>query len=189
MYEFFIRTAVAFAAAGVGWTLHWFYIRQLIDRTNRRREEYRREHQRNLDNVEAHLQMRRRQMVEEFEQATEQLRHRLYGLAQLDDMEAIRKELGPPEEEVRELLDVNSATEDELRSVRGIGAVIARQIVNGRPWQQLEDLVSVDGISLRMLASFRHRLHVLAPADPTRNNRRYRGVRVRRPRRSDNVDQ
>ena len=45
------------------------------------------------------------------------------------------------------LVDVNTATESELRSVRGIGKVLAQRILAERPFAALEDLARVSGLN------------------------------------------
>jgi DNA uptake protein ComE-like DNA-binding protein len=40
------------------------------------------------------------------------------------------------------LTDINSATADRLQSLSGIGAVIARKIVEGRPYRNTDELVT-----------------------------------------------
>jgi competence protein ComEA len=40
------------------------------------------------------------------------------------------------------LVDINSASRDELMKVPGIGEAIANKIIAGRPWKQKSDLLS-----------------------------------------------
>ena len=40
------------------------------------------------------------------------------------------------------VVDINSASDDQLRTLIGIGEVYAKRIVDGRPYQSTEDLVT-----------------------------------------------
>lgn len=44
------------------------------------------------------------------------------------------------------LLDLNTATEKELQSIKGIGPVLASRIIAGRPYKSVDDLLKVKGI-------------------------------------------
>jgi len=44
------------------------------------------------------------------------------------------------------LIDLNSATPEELETLPGIGPTLAQRIVDGRPYNTLEDLLRVNGI-------------------------------------------
>ncbi len=52
-------------------------------------------------------------------------------------------------------IDINSATEDELRSLPGIGPATARRLVEGRPYGSVDDLLRVDGIGRSKLSQIR----------------------------------
>jgi competence ComEA-like helix-hairpin-helix protein len=43
-------------------------------------------------------------------------------------------------------LDINTATEKELRLIPGIGPVMARRIIDARPFRTADDLKKVNGI-------------------------------------------
>jgi len=62
------------------------------------------------------------------------------------------------------LVDVNTATESELRSVRGIGKVLAQRILAERPFAALEDLARVSGLNAVKVAELRNQLTVSAGA-------------------------
>jgi len=54
------------------------------------------------------------------------------------------------------LLDlINTATERELRSIRGIGPVLAKRIIAGRPYKTVDDLLKVKGIGPKRLEKIR----------------------------------
>ena len=52
-------------------------------------------------------------------------------------------------------LDLNTATEKELRSIHGIGSVLAARIIAGRPYKSVDDLLKVKGIGARRLEKVR----------------------------------
>lgn len=58
------------------------------------------------------------------------------------------------------LIDINSATIDELQTLNGIGPVLARNIIEYRqkngPFKSVDDLLSVDGIGTVKLESIRN---------------------------------
>jgi len=53
------------------------------------------------------------------------------------------------------LLDLNSATEKELQSIKGIDPVLAERIIAGRPYKSVDDLLKVKGIGQKKLEKFR----------------------------------
>ena len=53
------------------------------------------------------------------------------------------------------LLNLNTATLAELESLPGIGPVLARRIVEARPFQSVDDLARVKGIGPRRLEEVR----------------------------------
>ncbi|MDA0346032.1 MAG: helix-hairpin-helix domain-containing protein [Verrucomicrobia bacterium] len=54
-----------------------------------------------------------------------------------------------PEEELvldeEDLVDINSATKDELLSLPLVNDFLANNIINGRPWSSVEDLIQLQG--------------------------------------------
>jgi competence protein ComEA len=58
------------------------------------------------------------------------------------------------------LIDINAATQAELESLPGVGPVIARRIIEGRPYRSVADLIRVKGIGEKRLATIRS--HVAA---------------------------
>ncbi len=55
-------------------------------------------------------------------------------------------------------VDVNRASEAELATLRGVGPVLARRIVEGRPYRDLVELDEVRGIGPKKLAAIAPRL-------------------------------
>lgn len=52
-------------------------------------------------------------------------------------------------------LDVNAASSSELLAISGIGPVLARRIIEGRPYQTADDLAKVKGIGPKKYAQIR----------------------------------
>ncbi len=69
------------------------------------------------------------------------------------DMNSVMDEFGPSAGAL--IVNINTATEVELRSIPGIGATRAAQIVVGRPYETVDDLIRVSGIGERSLESIR----------------------------------
>lgn len=53
------------------------------------------------------------------------------------------------------LLDLNTATNTELMSIKGIGPVLAGRIITGRPYKTVNDLLKVNGIGKKRLENMR----------------------------------
>ena len=53
------------------------------------------------------------------------------------------------------LLDLNTATEKELQTIKGIGSVLATRIIAGRPYKTVDDLIKVKGIGPKKLEKIR----------------------------------
>ncbi len=53
------------------------------------------------------------------------------------------------------LVNLNTAAEKELQSIKGIGPVLAQRIIAGRPYRTVDDLLKVKGISSKNLEYFR----------------------------------
>lgn len=53
------------------------------------------------------------------------------------------------------LLDLNSASKEELMSINGIGPVLSARIISGRPYKTLDDLLKVEGIGPKRLEKIR----------------------------------
>ena len=71
---------------------------------------------------------------------------------------------GPDAKQEVALVDVNSASVEELMSVPGIGQVVAQRIVEFRekngPYKSVDDLLKVQGIGEKSLAKLRDRIVV-----------------------------
>ena len=53
------------------------------------------------------------------------------------------------------LVNLNTASEKELQSIKGIGTVFAKRIIAGRPYRTVDDLLKVKGISPKKLENIR----------------------------------
>ena len=53
-----------------------------------------------------------------------------------------------------EPLNINTATAEELESLSGVGASLAQQIIDGRPWEDINDLTIIQDISQEMVDSW-----------------------------------
>ncbi|MDD5638313.1 MAG: helix-hairpin-helix domain-containing protein, partial [Candidatus Pacebacteria bacterium] len=49
------------------------------------------------------------------------------------------------------LIDINSASSEELQKIIGIGPVLSQRIIEGRPYNSLDDLIKVKGIGEKTL--------------------------------------
>jgi competence protein ComEA len=52
-------------------------------------------------------------------------------------------------------VNINTATQAELEALPGIGPVIARRIIEGRPYRSVEDLGRVKGVGKERLEEIR----------------------------------
>ena len=53
------------------------------------------------------------------------------------------------------LLDLNTASQEELISINGIGPILAERIIAGRPYRTVDDLLKVKGIGPKKLERIR----------------------------------
>jgi competence protein ComEA len=58
------------------------------------------------------------------------------------------------------LININSASEKELDSLSGIGPVTAQKIINGRPFQAVEDLLSKKIVSSKVFEQIKNKITV-----------------------------
>ena len=70
---------------------------------------------------------------------------------ELKELQSQAKKAQPPQN----LLDLNTSTEKEFQSIKGIGPVLAERIVAGRPYKTVDDLLRVKGIGPNRLANIR----------------------------------
>lgn len=64
------------------------------------------------------------------------------------------------------MINVNTATETELKTLPGIGPALASRIIQARPIESVDALVDISGISDKTLASFRALIIVAEPPPP-----------------------
>ena len=60
-------------------------------------------------------------------------------------------------------VDLNTATARELQSVSGIGPVLATEIIAGRPYKKVDDLLRISGVGSKLLEKIRPALVVNSP--------------------------
>lgn len=48
-------------------------------------------------------------------------------------------------------MDLNQASIEELKQLRGVGDVMAKRIIAGRPYVKIEDLLKTNGIGAKTL--------------------------------------
>jgi DNA uptake protein ComE-like DNA-binding protein len=86
-----------------------------------------------------------------------------------DELSALRDALDPALRDDRHLfhdaanaslLDLNSATIDELAGLPGINEELASRIMEKRPFERIDDLKAVDGIGERKIARIRKLIRV-----------------------------
>src|SRR5688500_8299160 len=75
----------------------------------------------------------------------------------------MRTELVPGEGDL--IVNVNSATQAELETIPGIGPFLARQIINGRLYERVEDLERVPGIGHYTLNKIRPYVKVVGETE------------------------
>jgi competence protein ComEA len=57
-------------------------------------------------------------------------------------------------------INVNTASQAELEALPGIGPVIARRIIEGRPYRSVDDLEGVKGIGKKRMEEIRRLVKV-----------------------------
>ncbi|MCP9447744.1 MAG: helix-hairpin-helix domain-containing protein [Nitrospira sp.] len=64
---------------------------------------------------------------------------------------------------IANLIDINSATLADLRSLPGVGTVTAKKIVAGRPYASIDDLKARNIVSVKTYDKIRELVSVAAP--------------------------
>ena len=59
-----------------------------------------------------------------------------------------------------DIININTAPEEELKLLQGIGKVKANRIIENRPYQSIDELVGVEGISNALLFTFRNKITI-----------------------------
>ena len=75
------------------------------------------------------------------------------GLWLFRDARTLVQDFGPAEGSMR--VNINSATQEELESVPGIGPTRAAQIIAGRPWGSVDELEKLNGVGPRQVEELR----------------------------------
>lgn len=57
-------------------------------------------------------------------------------------------------------VNINTASEEELATVKGIGAKTAQAIIAGRPYKNLDELMKVKGIGAKKLEKIQKDLEI-----------------------------
>lgn len=64
----------------------------------------------------------------------------------------------PSNPQVADCININSANENELDSLEGVGPAMAKKIIEGRPYSKIEDLLRVSGIGETIFAKFKEKI-------------------------------
>ncbi len=84
-------------------------------------------------------------------------------------LEDVRREVAKAQEWTGPV-DLNKASSRQLQSLPGIGPVVAANIIAGRPYHSVEDLLRVNGVGSNVFEKIRPRLMVnSAPPQPGKN--------------------
>jgi competence protein ComEA len=83
---------------------------------------------------------------------------------------AVAAQQANTEEQGKDQIEINSATQEDLQRVPGIGPTLAARIIDFReehgPFERIEDLLNVQGIGVRTLERMRPYLKVEIPKTP-----------------------
>ena len=85
-----------------------------------------------------------------------------------DRMAELRKKQRQEDEELKKILEaeaqgkinINEANKRQLQKVKDIGPAKAQKIIDGRPYENVDELVKVKGISEKMIEKLRGRFYV-----------------------------
>ncbi|NOZ64390.1 MAG: helix-hairpin-helix domain-containing protein, partial [Caldiserica bacterium] len=72
-----------------------------------------------------------------------------------EELQEIQKQIEKKAKSPKGLLDLNTATAEELQSIKGIGPVLGKRIVAGRPYKTVDDLIKIEGIGHKKLEQIR----------------------------------
>jgi len=85
---------------------------------------------------------------------------RLQQRQKLQELDRLRQESKAARATNQRRIDLNTASVRELKSVSGIGLVLAQRIIQARPFQSVDDLLRVKGIGQKKLDAIRPRVVV-----------------------------
>ena len=75
------------------------------------------------------------------------------GLWLFRDARTLVQDFGPAEGSLR--VNINTATQEELESIPGIGSTRAAQIIAGRPWGSVDELERLNGVGPQQIEELR----------------------------------
>jgi competence protein ComEA len=66
-----------------------------------------------------------------------------------------QQEMQASENTEQEKIDLNAATQEVLETLKGVGPKLAEMIIAGRPYEKVEDLLTVKGIGTKKLENIK----------------------------------
>ncbi len=58
-------------------------------------------------------------------------------------------------EQAAKLVNINTASQAELEGLKGIGPVLSQRIINGRPYNNIDDILKVKGLGPKKFAKMK----------------------------------